>query len=704
MKKLLLFALFFIPFSIQASINLVYIPVDGGNFKENLSLGKNASVFEDKNRTITIDSLLLFPDNYQFKNTNSDNLNIGFTSSNYWLKINLKSSSDFPEYFFLETAKPVTNLAELYFPDKQGNYWMKVSGDDRNFDKKDVLHRSTLFSLPLYPNNEATIYIKLFTDGEVLSLPLKLWKPEGLRLKDYHEQYIFGFFYGVLFFVVLIFMFFYFALKENSFLYYVLFVISVGLLQFSLDGYTMQFITPYSPWLGHRLVPLTACLSLIFVLLHAKVYLDTKHNLPVFNKIFNGFILVALIIASVSFTRGFLYTMIFPVINVIVLFSNLTVIAAVVLALKKKVKVNLFYLTAFVFLMLGAITFISGNVNLIENNHYIENALKFGSGIQVIFLSFAMAGRYRSLQMEKENAQAATLEKLEEMNKLKDSVNIELEKQVKERTFEINQQKEEIENKNKDITDSINYAKRIQKAILPEESKLKAYFADSFILFKPKDIVSGDFYWFNSCNHLDQQKFIVAAADCTGHGVPGAFLSMIGNSFLNQIVNEKNISVPSEILEHLRKGIIYALKQKGEQGENKDGMDIALISIDTKKMILNFSGAQNPLYLIRNNLVEQIKGDKFPIGVYPGSELNAFTNNEIGLQKGDLVYIFTDGYADQFGGPKGKKFKYKQLQELLLSMQDKAMEEQKELLDNTFEMYRGELNQVDDILIIGIRI
>lgn len=710
MKNLLklVFVLFFISLRIPASSNNEPVLVNPFDFKENLSFGTNALVLEDINGTLTIDSLLLHPEKYNFKAIGSDNHNIGFTSSTYWLKFNIKLNSDFPENFFLETAKPITNLAELYFPDKQGNYWKKISGDDRNFENKDVQHRSTLFNLPLFPDNERTFYIKLFTDGEVLTLPLKLWKPEGLREKDYHEQYGFGFFYGILFFVILIFMFFYFALKEKSFMYYVLFVISIGLLQFSLDGYTMQFIFPENPWIGHRIVPITACLSLIFVLLHAKVYLDTKNNLAFFNKIFNGLIIIGTVILVVSLTEGLLYTKVFPVINVVVLITNLVVISAVILSLQKKIKVNSFYLLAFVLLMLGAIIFISGNVNLIENNYYIENALKFGSGLQVIFLSFAMAGRYRSLQMEKENAQAATLEKLEEMNKLKDSINVELEKQVKERTFEINQQKEEIESKNKDITDSINYAKRIQDSILPGESKLKAHYPDSFILFKPKDIVSGDFYWFSEIVNGEKKKIIYAAADCTGHGVPGAFMSMIGNSLLNQIVNEKGIDSPALILDQLRKGIIKALNQTNS-GESKDGMDIALCSIerlDNNEFQIEYSGANNPLWILNQESEQfllETKADKQPIGIYQ-AEQKPFTNHSFILPKASSIYIFTDGYADQFGGPKGKKFKYLQLKELLISLKNSSMDDQKNILNQTFEHWKGAEEQVDDICVIGIRL
>jgi len=256
-----------------------------------------------------------------------------------------------------------------------------------------------------------------------------------------------------------------------------------------------------------------------------------------------------------------------------------------------------------------------------------------------------------------------------------------------------------IEEKNKDIMDSIKYAKRIQDAILPTEKLLKESLDGSFILFKPKDIVSGDFYWVEK----KDGKIIVAAVDCTGHGVPGAFMSMIGNALLNEIVKEHGITQPDEILNHLRDGVISALKQKGEEGDTKDGMDIALCTYDLGSMNLNYAGANNPLYLIRNNELLEEKPDKQPIGYFL-DELTPFTNVNLEIKKGDTIYIFSDGYADQFGGPKGKKFKYRPFKELLLSLQGTPMKEQRDVLDKTIEDWKGELEQIDDICILGVKI
>ncbi len=276
----------------------------------------------------------------------------------------------------------------------------------------------------------------------------------------------------------------------------------------------------------------------------------------------------------------------------------------------------------------------------------------------------------------------------------------ELEREVKSRTSEVVLQKDIIERKNKDITDSITYAKRIQQAILPTEQVVKKLFPKSFVLYKPKDIVSGDFYWMEQ---VGSQNF-VAAVDCTGHGVPGAFMSIVGYNLLNQAVNERGIYEPAKILDEMNNGLSKQLRQQGDSMTVRDGMDLSLCSFDIKTNVLQYAGANNSLWLVRNNELHIVKADKCPIGTYVGETLKSFTNHSIQLQEGDLIYLFTDGYADQFGGKDGKKFKYKQLQQVILEMNDKQMDVQLQVLENTINNWRGDLEQVDDILIVGIKV
>ena len=264
------------------------------------------------------------------------------------------------------------------------------------------------------------------------------------------------------------------------------------------------------------------------------------------------------------------------------------------------------------------------------------------------------------------------------------------------KNVELKKAYQEIEEKNKSIIDSINYAKLIQEAILPSHKELNQLLPEAFVLYKPKDVVSGDFYWVAKKNN----KIIIAAVDCTGHGVPGAFMSMIGNTLLNEIVIEKGVTTPNEILFQLREGIIKSLKQTGINGENQDGMDISLITLEGLR--LEYAGANNPLWIFSENEIKIIKADKQPIGIYLGNP-KPFTNHCLDLEKGDCIYIFSDGFADQFGD-SDKKLLSAKFKETLMSIRQMSMSDQQIFLDNFIENWRGQREQTDDILVMGVRI
>ncbi len=272
-----------------------------------------------------------------------------------------------------------------------------------------------------------------------------------------------------------------------------------------------------------------------------------------------------------------------------------------------------------------------------------------------------------------------------------------LEEKVKQRTAEIERQKNEIVAQKQEIMDSIHYAQRIQTAILPSEKVIKNVLPEYFILFLPRDIVSGDFYWMTQKDELS----IFAAADCTGHGVPGAFMSMLGVSFLNEIISKHGRLKASEMLNYLRELIITTLSQK--ESESKDGMDIALCVLNNKTKELQFAGAFNPLILIRNGELIETKGDRMPIGIY-GERETDFTNHKLKVKKGDCLYIFSDGFPDQIGGEKGKKFLSKKFKNFLIENHTLPMKEQHKVLHNRITEWMGHYQQVDDILLIGVRI
>jgi serine phosphatase RsbU (regulator of sigma subunit) len=268
-----------------------------------------------------------------------------------------------------------------------------------------------------------------------------------------------------------------------------------------------------------------------------------------------------------------------------------------------------------------------------------------------------------------------------------------------ERTLlDVENQNAELKSKNKSITDSLNYAQRIQEALLPSEDYFRRYFRESFIFYKPKDIVSGDFYWIGE----NEDKIFIVAGDCTGHGVPGALMSMIGHELLDKIINVDKIVQPSRVLEIMSKALEKTFSREKNFGTIiHDGMDIAICLVDRRKRKIQFAGAFLPLYIIRENRLIELKGDKFALGM--PVEGASYTNNEMDLMEGDIMYLFSDGYVDQFGGSEYKKFMYRRFRYLLMTIYRFPAEDQKSILEENINTWMGGTPQIDDVLVIGFK-
>jgi serine phosphatase RsbU (regulator of sigma subunit) len=334
---------------------------------------------------------------------------------------------------------------------------------------------------------------------------------------------------------------------------------------------------------------------------------------------------------------------------------------------------------------------------------FVSSGMYIAAILQILIFSFGIAQKMRLDGIERKQIQEQIIQQLKVNEKLKDKVNRELEQKVKERT--------------RQITDSIDYAQRIQMAVLPSAEELDKIMPEYFVFYKPKDIVSGDFYWIKEVNNA----LIIVAADCTGHGVPGAFMSMLGITLLDEYLGKGSLDAPGEILDNMRLKVKEMLAQKGRIEEQKDGMDMAMAIIDREKKELQFAGANNPLFLIResrqvegtimdldasmvsNGLhLYELKGDKQPIGVH--WEESKFTTHKIPLKDRDSLYVFTDGFIDQFGGVPRKKYKKRRYKELLLSIQNEPMDQQKRLLENALDSWSKDHDQIDDVCIIGVRL
>jgi len=347
--------------------------------------------------------------------------------------------------------------------------------------------------------------------------------------------------------------------------------------------------------------------------------------------------------------------------------------------------------------------FVHQNNDIIEQNaaKYVKPLLLIGfiiTGIVGFFTYFTtnrIVFKYESKIEVQNNELKSALTEINLKNKEIEYKNTELEyqKNIAE------EQHRKISTQNKEITDSIQYAKRIQYATLPKKVISKDVIEDHFILFMPRNIVSGDFYWY----HEFEECVVITAVDCTGHGVPGAFMSMLGITFLNEIVVEKGIREAGKILDELRKKIIHALGQESIEARTSDGMDMALSIIEKRTKKMQFAGAYNPLICLRNDELIEIKGDRMPVGIYEKKE-GLFETHSIQLESKDSIYLFSDGYADQFGGSKDRKFLTKNFRRLLQEISTLPMNEQKRVLEITLRDWQGNLAQVDDILVIGFKV
>ena len=354
-------------------------------------------------------------------------------------------------------------------------------------------------------------------------------------------------------------------------------------------------------------------------------------------------------------------------------------------------------------------------VDVLQKSKQIQIIINIGLGIILILaiglvtLYYTHLKRSRKLSRALEerrillaNQSSELKGKNEELTVLNKAIS-EQNEQILEVNEELTVLNEAISEQKNEIVDSINYAKRIQSAMLPPETYISELLNENFILYKPRDIVSGDFYWIKQVN----QYIVLVAADCTGHGVPGAFMSMLGMSYLNEIVQRREITQANHVLNELRKQIKYSLRQHGQRDESKDGMDMALCVIDLKGMKMQYAGANNPLYLIKDvngtPELQEIKADRMPLGYYHGKDIS-FVNHDIQLDIGDSFYLFSDGYIDQKGGKDDKKFMSKKFKSLLLKIHDQTMPDQKKILDKTLTDWMGKNSQMDDILVIGGRV
>ncbi|MEO5643077.1 MAG: 7TM diverse intracellular signaling domain-containing protein [Bacteroidia bacterium] len=690
MKNFLFYFIFLTLFASAASAqHVVQLNADHG--LEHIA--QYAGFFRDTAGTLTIEQVSTLAFRNNFIPTGKTQTNLSITRSVIWIHFRLTSDDIGP--WCVQAEHPLTDNMQLYHKTETG--WdVSKAGYDFPFTERELCSNVMVFPLKLHLGDTTEYFLRIQSVTPIF-IVLRAGTTKDFWAQQLLDSLFAGLFFGIMLIMMLYNLFLFITNRDSVYIFYVLYVFFCTIFISLTNGYAIflpDFIRQIYQF-NHLIFP---SVFGYFGLFFTMRFLYTKRYAPRLTKFIYLFMVMVGIIITIGFFDEALGLLMIQVAGLLLTVLSLVIGFSV---LKAGYAPARYYLFGFGIYMLGLCAYIViALANVDMGNlppHYI---LMAGSALEAIILSFAIGDKLNIAVHDKQIAQEEKLKAVSLNEQLVREQNVILERKVEARTHEITLQKDIIEEKNKDILSSIHYAKRIQRALLASDSLLANNLPEHFLVYKPKDIVSGDFYW---AGIAPDRKFLVLTGDCTGHGVPGAFMSLLNISIMHELTFAHNLSRPDLLLNAQRDAIIMALNPEGTNEISKDGMDAVLCSYDFQNRKLEFACANNPLWIIRNKELIEFRPDKQPIGLHEGPKAD-FKLHEVQLMPGDIIYTFTDGYADQFGGPKGKKFKLSQLKEKLLSICEKPMSEQKDMIEKNFEEWKGELEQVDDVLIVGVKI
>lgn len=676
-------------------------------------------VLEDEKRSLKTEDIIKGKHDNLFKPAPQKGMNYGLKTSNFWIKFKLQNAKPIirngiapqENLWYLENAYSTIDSLVLYHQSPRGEKTEGIAGGRVLKEKHTYQYISYVFPIQINDDAEHTFYLKVNTLGPA-NIALSLESANEFEQTAFITQVFYGLFFGSLGIMMLYNLFLFSAIRKIRYLYYCAYIFFYIIAQLANSGHGFSYIWSNSVLIEKSILLLMVHVDIVFIVLFTFDFLEIKQNIPKLYKYYNW--IIGYCIFSVL---GFFFIPFILYILVTILWTFISTTALFSLGVYVWLKGER-YARYFVF---GWLTFLIGlailnvkNIGLIPDAFVLHHIHQIGAVVEVLFFSIALADQINLFREQKEEAQAESIRVALENEQILAEQNKLLERKVKERTQELEQSQEEILSQNEqlaiqseelreayhDIKASINYAKSIQNAMLPPLERLENLFEDAFVLFKPRDVVSGDFYWYAEADN----KIIIAAADCTGHGVPGAFMSLISNDLLTEVVVNRKIYDSDIILNKMHKGIRNILKQK--ETSNRDGMDIALCVIDKERKVMEFSGAHNPLVYFQNNEIFYIKGDKLSIGGEQREQERIFEKYTINLHAPTTCYIFSDGFQDQFGSTERKKYGIRRMRELLNEIHQKPMKDQEDILIETVTNWMGivQERQIDDILVMGFRV
>lgn len=672
------------------------------------NITQNITYLLDKEGELELKDVLQLPDT-DFTRPSSKMLNFGTKKVYFWLKVVVdKPVADYHQWF-LELRTPFLNEAIFYFQEGTEEWQSVKQGRTLPFSERLVGHPTFFYEIPKEAKGRRVYYVR--GTGYYLKFPVKIGAARAFWETYHILDFLYGLFYGFIILVATYNFFVYLSIKEKSFLYYVLFAVANGLLQVHLNGHGTEYLWGEIAWFGLH-PSWSPALTGIFMSVFTISFLELRERVPVFANIFQGVIGVYVFALFIDIVQ--VHSVLSSLITQMTLLVNVLLMLAVSIVLMSRgYKPARYFMLAWIFYLIAGVIYIISSLNVIEYHSSYSISILVGSALEMVLLSLALADRIKYYRKRNEEAQQEALDVAYETEIFMKHEYDMLEQKVKQRTEELQDKNERlnaavsivseknklVKSKREKVTSSIQYAQRIQSAVFPTPSKVSSILPDSMIYFSPKDIVSGDFYWFEQVGH----KKIVAAVDCTGHGVPGAFMSLIGSNLLDDAVMKDGITDPGEILAYMNRKVISILKQKTTN--NKDGMDAAVCVIDEEQKQIVFSGAKNPLILIQDGEVKELKGDKKAVGGMKRTDRlgEDYITHSVELKENTVGYLFSDGYMDQFGGEQNRKFMKRPFVNLLKEIHKLPMEEQRTVLAERFKEWKGGKAQIDDVLVIGFR-
>ncbi|TAH19886.1 MAG: hypothetical protein EAZ08_07425 [Cytophagales bacterium] len=756
-KLFILFALLFILITnIISAQELVVIK----NSKKVIELSKQVSVLEDVNSIFSIKDILKDELQNQFKQNYNKTLSLGFSQSSFWIKFSVLNQQK--EYLALQISNVLIDTAQLYIIQDKKIILFKQAGLFIPFKNRDINTNSYIFNLPLSQDIIQDIYIKV-NSRLPMDISTFIGSKDMLLEQNANNKFIHGVYFGFILLIICYNLFIYSTVKDIDYLFYVFSCFCVGLSFLVNQGYLYQFLYPNNPFINISINYITVtCFTIIANIIFSMYFLRIRHyfNISYYIAISLIILLSLLIILNViGYTK-----LTFVSSQFLLLIIAILGVSIPYYIYKKGFKPAMFFLLAWIGIILGGVIDILKANQFLPINEFTNNAYRIGTALEMLLLSFALADKINFYKKSKIEAQEANLflikENLELAEKniyLVKEQNVILEAKVKERTTELQSANREILEQNEELhaqerefrllnkelviqkslieiqntelqntsyrlNTSIRYAQHIQELILPEKSKLDNFFAEHFTIFLPKDTVSGDFYWFteiggnNKWKKENQDllqsinpnyityKSILTMIDCTGHGVPGAFMTMIVHTLLHEIVEIKKTINPAFILQNLHSGIKNLLKQYN--GKNSDGMDISVCYFEKdvihKTYKVTFAGAKGLAFYVENNEIKPFKSERYSIGGTVNKK-RTFTNQEVTLKEGTFMYFMTDGYIDQ-NNVERRKFGSNNFKALLSNLFFLPIKEQEEEILFTLKEHQGNEEQRDDISIVGIKL